>query len=459
MLESRRAGRVAGSAAQLGPGEGTLCTRLLRIDRRVRGGLLLGGIMHRLLLAMASMTVLALAGDAVAQECVGCHKMVTPGVVADWQLSKHAENEFGCEVCHGEEHDAASNVDKVSLPTAELCGQCHDVQFEQFSKGKHALAWASLNAMPTTHALPMALVEGMKGCGGCHKIGLKSEEDQKRLEAEADGFGIASCDACHTRHVFSKKEAQQPQACRTCHMGFDHPQWEMYVSSKHGVRHDLKQMGILPESAAAPTCQDCHMQKGDHEVRTPWGFLAVRLPLPEDDEQWRADQTTILQALGVLDPEGNPTPRLEVVEQADVARLDPESFAHEREKILMACRKCHSDHFARTQIARGDEMIREADHLLAAAIRVVAGLYSDGVLEKPEAYAHPFPDLLAFQDAPTVVEQRLFEMHLEHRMRAFQGIFHSNPDYAFWYGWSEMVRDLAEIRERAEQLRAQHVAK
>ena len=37
----------------------------------------------------------------------------------------------------------------------------------------------------------------------------------------------ASCDACHTRHTFSAEEARQPQACQTCHMGFDHAQWEM----------------------------------------------------------------------------------------------------------------------------------------------------------------------------------------------------------------------------------------
>ena len=42
---------------------------------------------------------------------------------------------------------------------------------------------------------------------------------------------------------------------------------------------------------------------------------------------------------------------------------------------------------------------------------------------------------------------------MEHRMRAFQGSFHANPDYALWYGWSEMVQDLAEIRAMARELR------
>ena len=197
------------------------------------------------------------------------------------------------------------------------------------------------------------------------------------------------------------------------------------------------------------------MVDGDHEVRTPWGFLAVRLPLPEDP-QWKADQFTILQALGVLDPEGNPTARLDVVKAADVARLTQESFDAERAKLIAVCGDCHSENFARGELAKGDDMIREADRLLAEAIRIVAGLYRDGVLRKPEGQAYAFPDLLTFHDAPTVIEQTLFEMHLKHRMRAFQGTFHANPDYALWYGWSEMLRDLQEIRESATELREAH---
>jgi hypothetical protein len=83
----------------------------------------------------------------------------------------------------------------------------------------------------------------------------------------------------------------------------------------------------------------------------------------------------------------------------------------------------------------------------------VAELYKDGLLKKPAGYASAFPDLLTFHDAPTVIEQKLFVMFLEHRMRAFQGTFHANPDYALWYGWSEMQRDLTEIKALAAELR------
>jgi cytochrome c553 len=235
-------------------------------------------------------------------------------------------------------------------------------------------------------------------------------------------------------------------------MGFDHPQWEMYSSSKHGVRALLKQNGVLPASAAAPTCQTCHMQEGNHEVRTAWGFLAVRLPMPED-EQWKNDRTVLLKALGVLDLEGNPTARLELVKTAGVARLTQEAWQIERDKMLKTCNECHSMNFAIRELGKGDEMIRQADHLIAQAITIVAGLYQDNILKKPDNYASAYPDLLSFHDAPTVIETRLFEMFLKHRMRTFQGAFHANPDYSLWYGWSEMQKDLTEIKALAQELR------
>jgi hypothetical protein len=38
-------------------------------------------------------------------------------------------------------------------------------------------------------------------------------------------------------------------------------------------------------------------------------------------------------------------------------------------------------------------------------------------------------------------------------MRTFQGAFHSNPDYALWYGWSKMNMDLTEIKTLAADMR------
>jgi len=396
--------------------------------------------------------ILVFAAGLSAETCLECHKKTTPNIVSDFELSKMSQSGMTCSSCHGENHASAADVAKAQIPTPETCAPCHPEKVNQFKKGKHAVAWAAMKAMPTAHAQPVAMTEGMKGCGGCHKIGLKTDEEMKDLRKTGPGFGLASCDACHTRHMFSLKEAREPQACQTCHMGFDHPQWEMYSASKHGVRYLLKQIKVIPETSAGPKCQDCHMQEGNHAVMTGWGFLAVRLPLPED-KQWASDRAAILQGLGVLDPDGKPTSRLEVVKAASVARLTQEDWQKERDKMLAACNRCHSLNFAKGELEKGDRMIQEADRLMAEAIHIVAALYKDGILPKPAGYAYPFPDLLTFHDAPTEIEQKLFVMFLEHRMRTFQGTFHANPDYALWYGWSEMQRDLREIRTIAVELR------
>ena len=37
-------------------------------------------------------------------------------------------------------------------------------------------------------------------------------------------------------------------------------------------------------------------------------------------------------------------------------------------------------------------------------------------------------------------------------MRVFQASFHSSPEYAYWYGWAQMTKDLGEIQGlRAEK--------
>ncbi len=400
---------------------------------------------------------LLLVSGASAQVCIDCHSKVTPSIVSDWQLSKHGQAKIYCSTCHGNQHQSVQDVPNAQIPTPDTCAMCHPTQVQQFKSGKHALSWASMKAMPTAHWQPMALMEGMKGCGGCHMVGLKTEVEIKELKKGGAGFGLASCDVCHTRHVFSVQEARQPQACQTCHMGIDHPQWEMFSSSKHGVRYLLKQNKTLPENVAAPTCQTCHMQEGSHTNRTAWGFLAVRLPMPED-KQWAADRASVLQGLGVLDPDGKPTSRLEVVKAADVVRLTQEDWQRERDKMVKTCNQCHSVNFAKTELQKGDMMIKEADRLMAEAIRIIADLYKDGIIPKPKNYAYAFPDLLTFHDAPTPIELKLFKMFLEHRMRTFQGTFHANPDYALWYGWSSMQYDLTEIKEMAKDLRISHKA-
>jgi len=396
---------------------------------------------------------------AEGESCIKCHKKVTPLLVKDWEASKHSSNDVTCSFCHGSSHNKKENVALAKMPIESTCAECHEDQFDQFAKGKHNMGWTSMNALPVTHMEPDELMEGGKGCGGCHNMGIKTDAQKKELRDKGYTYRTNSCDECHTRHTFSKKEAQDPKACQTCHMGFDHPQYEMYESSKHGVRYHLKETGRLPEDAAAPTCQTCHLPKGTHTNKVAWGFLGVKLPLPKD-KQWASDQATILKALGVLSPDGKPTGRLDVVKAADMARLTAKDWTVERKKMIKTCRQCHSGKYARKELEKGDLIIKKADRLMAEAINVVADLYKAGVLKKPAHYSYAYPDFLHFyQTGGSHIEQVLFKMYMKHRMRTYQGVFHANPDYAYWYGWAAMVKDLDQIKQMAKCLKAETAAK
>lgn len=389
----------------------------------------------------------AMGTKEVAKEsvCVTCHTKVTPGVV-----KQHLEGKMGksgqvdCSSCHGSDHQKMDDANMAKMPTPATCAECHEKQVKQFKDGKHDLAWIASSSMPMMAHQPKAVAgEGYKGCSSCHKIGAKPEATAKTMR-----YGHAQCDACHTRHSFKKSEAKDPRACQTCHMGFDHPQWEMWSTSKHGTIWQIEG----PEGTRAPTCQTCHMQDGDHKVMTSWGFLAVRLP--EDDKDWMNDRVTILQALGVLDDKGTPTARLDLVKAGKVARLTKEEFQQERDKMQKTCAKCHGESYAKKQLDEADMVVKDVDKIFAEAIRVVQGLYQDGILTKPAGWDFA-PDLLQFYEAKSSVEQDLYVMFLEYRMRAFQGAFHMNPDYMHWYGWAPMKETLQKIKDEAAKLRAE----
>ncbi|OGP88620.1 MAG: cytochrome C [Deltaproteobacteria bacterium RBG_16_47_11] len=361
--------------------------------------------------------------------CVDCHQRSNPILVKQYLESPMGKAEIECSQCHGAEHRNATDYKKVKMPNADTCKSCHAKQAEQFKAGKHSLAWVALTAMPFTARQPKEIIE--KGCAGCHRVGY-------------DG---GKCDSCHTRHAFSREEAMKPEACHTCHMGEDHSQWEMWSTSKHGAIYKLE-----GETGRAPKCQTCHMPNGNHAVMTSWGFLALRLP--EKDVAWMANRTEILKALGILDLKGKPTPRFETVKAGKLARLTAEEWSAKREEMIRICTECHSKNYVTNHFHMADSVIRDADNLMAEAIRIVGGLYRDGFLKKPKDYPLLFPDLLAFYDAPTTIEQTLYRMFLFHRQKTYQGAMHVNPDYMHWYGWAEMKSDLVKIKERAEEIRA-----
>jgi Seven times multi-haem cytochrome CxxCH len=398
-----------------------------------------------------------------SRSCLKCHidRGITGSAIRDWQLSKHFTAGVSCADCHIPVKDAAPPILSETSACEDKrvrrrvsprnCAQCHAQQFEQFSSGRHSVAWGVLVSMPVTAQLPHAIVEGEKGCGGCHSIGRDE----------------GKCDSCHTRHLFTPTEARRPEACMTCHMGLDHPQWEMYSTSKHGSIYRTQgpnwdwtiKLGnwfanptdASPRRPRAPVCTTCHMPKGDHSVRTAWGFLGLRLA--EKDPEWMGYRQKILIALGVLTPEGQPTARMTVVHLGKAEALTADEWQSERNRMLNVCQNCHGRSFAEQNLNDADSILKQSDKVTAEAIEIVEGLCRDGIMERPKDRP-PVPDLLHFYQMKYPIEEKLYTMVLEHRMRSFQGAFHMNPDYQHGYGWAELQSDLANIRTEAEQMRA-----
>jgi hypothetical protein len=394
---------------------------------------------------MAAATVLVEGQEGEAEDpCVACHRTETPAVVSDWAQSRHAQAEKNrptCKRCHGSKHDSAENAHLAVMPTARKCRVCHLKIYKGYAKGKHALAWEAMNAMPMAHRLPKEETKGMKGCGGCHKVGdLKAEDIDGR-------FGPTGCAACHGRHRFSKKESQDPRLCAACHTGIDHPQWEMWSTSRHGIAY-MAEGG----KDRAPTCQTCHFPGGDHENITAWGFLGVRVP--EDDPAWWADRVEILKAFGVLDAEAKPTPLFPLVEKLKLARTKKEDFAALRAKMVSNCRKCHVEALVKERFATYDKTVREADRLFAKAIGIVAKLYKEGLItQRPGTPVKGYPFVLDFYDVGTSIEQKLYLAFEEYRMRAIQGAFHDNWDYHHWRGYAKLRKVIVEMEEKAGEMR------
>ncbi|HLC15389.1 MAG TPA: multiheme c-type cytochrome [Thermodesulfovibrionia bacterium] len=379
-----------------------------------------------------------------SKPCIQCHKEATPAVVEQFSSGKMGLSGMDCSACHGEGHQKGQE-DKglAEFPTHETCKTCHPVQAEQNSSGKHALGWEAMKVMPFMENQPEVAVEkGDSGCSMCHKIGLITREDKTRP-------GAAACTSCHSMHVFSKKEASDPRTCQSCHSGPRHDQWTMWSDSRHGTLWQIHG----DKNSHAPTCQTCHMPEGNHRVMTAWGFLAIRLP--EDNKTWLEDRVVILQALGIFDEQGNPASRFGFIEKHKMARLTKADFDKERQNMINICSKCHSASLAENTFKSSELIIREADKLMAEAIKIVQALYRDDILEKPEKWKTA-PDLLQCYEATSSVEQTLYKMFFNYRMHTVQGAFHLNANDMQWNGWALMKESLTRIRDEDKRLRAEH---
>ena len=376
---------------------------------------------------------------SVKSKCVDCHQRITPGLVKDHLAGKMGKADVDCVACHGSRHTDAESFEKAQMPSVQTCGRCHLQQTKQFMAGKHSLGWAAMAGMPVTAMQPKAAIEGLKGCGGCHKVGVQGPKSPVQTK-----YGNG-CNSCHTGHKFSKAEAQHPQACNPCHQGASYIQFDAWSRSKHGVIYAIEG----GNSGRAPTCQTCHMQGGDHTVMTGWGELA--LLTDKHDPKWARYRTAIFKYLHALDAEGRPTPGLDAILSAKMLRGSLEEWAAQREKTIRTCSRCHSRNFAKRNLEDSDQMLKEADGLVAQAIETVAGLYQRGILQAEKGQP-AYPNLGVLYEARTPIEQELYRMIIDQRGVLIHGAFHMDPSMVSGEGQAGLKRSLLDIRQQAEEM-------
>lgn len=258
------------------------------------------------------------AVETGSDPCIVCHQKQNPGLYEQWKNSRHGIAEISCLDCHGAEPgdaDGFSHAGRLiaTLVTPKDCAKCHADEAEQTMNSYHARAGEILESGDAflAHVAgghPVAIV----GCESCHgnKIKIDPNSPNKLAVESWPNSGIGrinpdgskgSCNACHSRHSFSRELARRPENCGKCHLGPDHPQKEIFEESKHGIAYRMyaDQMKLNQDTWVlgqdyyqAPTCATCHLsatrkQPVNHDVglRISW---TLRPPVSVYQENWAA---------------------------------------------------------------------------------------------------------------------------------------------------------------------------
>ena len=411
--------------------------------------------------------------------CADCHRKLHPTIVAQFEQSAMGKpgvqnprvkvqeppiNQITCAACHGTNHDDIM-ASKGRVPET-VCGACHQQIYKEHvldaghsygpGPGKLGINWERNIGVPHYKQMPRKVME--MGCDACHaQAGATddqywSDEQKKYIDTSSLPYRNG-CIACHTRHSFSLVEARKPEACYTCHMGPDHPNYESYMSSKHGsiyVARGQTWDWTQPLAEAhwdAPTCAYCHMlYVGSNGTRTMSHNMTRK----------------IIWGMGVQAALGD---------LKDIT-VTPENQA-KRNEMIKVCMTCHSEDKARGYLESADAHKLAGDALVVEARGILAGLYKDGLIEPshaqrsagllpgphfsaielPGGLAQHSPASLYYDVSP--IEREYFDMFFFSALKSYKGAFHMSPDYAWWYGYADVLGHLASIRDDAERIRSE----
>lgn len=398
-------------------------------------------------------------------ECIKCHKEESRTLYQQWGASKHQMANIGCYECHAaEEGDVDAFQHDIRLKDGTTyrgklisvivsprdCGKCHEREVKEFSESHHAYAG---NIMGSLDNVLAEVVEGnqgfvtagfpegvsaaaVNGCWQCHGSEVKVLPDGSLDPATWPNTGIGrinpdgsrgSCSACHSRHIFSAKQARYPENCGKCHMGPDHPQLEIYEESKHGIAFhaNIDEMNldnpkwiVGEDYNAAPTCATCHMsatpnQPVNHDVgmRISWNNRPIMSVRPEV-----ADKKMGLPGANV-------------------------NWQTRRANMQDVCLNCHNQKFIDGFYTQYDGLIELYHDKYASPGKELMAVSAP--LRKPVKFSNP-------------IDFTWFELWHHEGRRARHAAAMNGPDWTHWHGtydlaknfYSHFIPELEELIEK-----------
>ena len=407
-------------------------------------------------------------GHPAGEDCVSCHTKSSAGIAAQWKESAHARAGVNCMDCHQAEIGDADAITHEGQTIATVvspkdCGRCHKTEMEQQRGSVHAEAVAVIaERMPAMVNNVAGPAIEAAGCAQCHGSTVNLMANGKLDPNTWPNSGIGrinpdgsrgSCSSCHGRHLFSKAQAREPQACVRCHSGPDSPDKEVFEASKHGMAFmaNREKMNLDGETwvagkdySAAPTCATCHMGAAGklpstHDVgmRNAWNLntpVSERQYLVVFDDGGKRE---LPESMSAPRP-GSRVPKLDGTEAAVKMVATPQ---RRRDAMTLVCRECHGKDFANAFMTQFDEVVHLYNEKFGKpAQAIMQDLYSQKKLT-PAPFDEP-------------IEFTYWELWHDEGARARHGASMASPNHAWWEGMYVVGRNfysrfLPQVREVA----------
>ncbi|MCA9803185.1 MAG: hydroxylamine oxidoreductase [Cyanobacteria bacterium HKST-UBA02] len=334
----------------------------------------------------------------------------------------HPATVSGCKQCHGS---------RLKLSKHFTDGTDFNLDMEEVStEAMKNLQVKGLEPRMSKEELSAEMVRLVNEAWAPHKDKeLKAETDGIKIDKDtwpnsgmgrinADG-SMGSCNACHSRHTFSKALARQPDNCGKCHMGPDHPQIEIYNESKHGIafRNRLSQMNLdHPEwvvgkdYSAAPTCATCHMSRTKTQPVTHDVGLRISYTLRPVISKLTTSHSAVEDEFG---------------EVKKITLTGPEK----RERMKEVCSACHGPTHINNFYEQYDQLVSLYNKKFATP--------ATNIMEYIKKKNYVNSEVPFGSD----IEWKYYELWHHEGRRMRMGASMMAPDYTQWHGAFEVARN------------------